>query len=254
MIGKRKALMQLMIVGTLGGWLAGACINASEGILAGLIHINAFKGMSVGLVSCVLLMFPWSLSLRQKGWWASGVLFGVLASVLAVTGYFLIWPYEAHGRSAVHKTVLAVVASYPIPVFGIGGLLGLGASTWIRPSLPQDRIWSVFVIPCIVVLGLSGIVWSMQKEEEAPVRADIQTLECCFVAYQAFVKKVGVSYAIFEAEKYCQEQLGPQAKCTAVEDCLDSCAHVRKACPEENKACKDAYRKCVLACPPPPEE
>ena len=186
MTRKRKALVQLMIVGTLGGWLAGACINASEGILAGLIHRNAFKGMSVGLLSCVLLMIPWSLSLRLKGWWASGVFFGVLASVLAVTGYFLIWPYEAHGRAAVHKTVLAVIASYPVPVFGIGGLLGLGASTWIRPSSAQYRVWSNFVIPIFVLSGLSGIVWSMQKEEEEPVRADIQTLECCFVAYQAF--------------------------------------------------------------------
>ena len=165
-----------------------------------------------------------------------------------MVSYFLIWPYDAHGRGAVHKTVLAILASYPVPIFGIGGLLGLGASSWIRPTQSHERLWIDFVLPIFIAGGLFGIVSSMQKGEkvEEPP-ADIQTLECCSVAYQAFVKKVGVSYAIFEAEKYCE------AKCTMVVNCLDRCVGIRKSCAEENKACKDAYRRCVLACPPPPK-
>ena len=89
----------------------------------------------------------------------------------------------------------------------------------------------------------------MQKvpEPEPENQQDVFALECCSKAYQAFVKKVGVSYAIFEAENYCE------VKCTEVVSCLDKCGDLRRNCATVDRACKDAYRACVLACPPPPK-
>ena len=54
MVRKRKALIQLMVIGCIGGWLQGACINSTEGVLLGLIHKNAFRGMIVGIISCAI--------------------------------------------------------------------------------------------------------------------------------------------------------------------------------------------------------
>jgi hypothetical protein len=244
MVGKGKALIQLMIIGAIGGWLAGACINADDGLLVALIRWDSARGSLVGLIAFSLLIFPWLFSVRRRCWWSYGLFFGVLAGFLAVLTYFLIWPYEAHGRENIHKTVAAILVSYPLPVFGIGGLMGLGASTWIRPSPEYTRFWSSLILPFMICIGVFFILHSSEKEEVQAPPADAQTLECCAVAYQAFVDKVGVSYAIFEAEKYCS------AKCTNVVDCLNQCASIRALCPIQNKACKDSYRRCVLACPP----
>jgi hypothetical protein len=249
MTRKRVVLIQLMIIGAIGGWLAGACVNSSEGVLLGLMHINSFKGMLVGLLACAILMFPWEYSLHRKTWWASGIFFGVLASLFAVLGFFLMWPYEAHGRTDVHKTVLAILASYPYQIFGIGALLGLGGSSWVRPTQIHERMWIDIILPLLIAVGLLTILISMQPkiEESTENTEDLYALECCSKAYQAFVKKVGVSYAIFEAEKYCE------VKCTSVVSCLDQCGVLRKNCATVDRACKDAYRACVLACPPPPK-
>ena len=35
--------------------------------------------------------------MRQRAWWLSGAVCGVLASILAVVLFFLIWPYDGHG-------------------------------------------------------------------------------------------------------------------------------------------------------------
>ena len=123
--------------------------------------------------------------------------------------------------------------------------MGLGASSWIRPTKIHERMWIDFVLPILIAGGLYSIVGGMKKEEIKEEPIDYHSLECCSIAYQAFVKKVGVSYAIFEAEKYCQ------AECTAVIGCLDDCAQIRKKCRIQDKSCKDFYRTCVFGCPPP---
>ena len=98
MIRIRKALFQLMLIGCIGGWLLAACIS-KDGILLGLVDKNAFRGMIVGTISCGILTKPWVFSMEKKGWLASAVFFGILASFLAIVFYFLIWPYESHGRA-----------------------------------------------------------------------------------------------------------------------------------------------------------
>ena len=255
MVRKQKAVIQLMVIGCIGGWLEGACINSSDGILMGLIHHNSLKAMLVGILSCTILAFPWNLSMDRRGWWATGIFFGVLASLFGLLGYFLIWPYEGHGRTGVYKTVLALVASYPEHIFGIGGLLGLGASSWIRPTQSHERLRMDFILPVFIVGGLLGLTISLYKVDVQEVQQDPRDVElekeCCSIAYQAFVEKVGVSYASFEAMRYCRDKLGPQVTCIVVDDCLEQCAVIRKNCAVEDKVCKDTYYKCILACPAP---
>jgi hypothetical protein len=100
------------------------------------------------------------------------------------------------------------------------------------------------VLPVIILGGLIGIVGENTKGmnvEEVVVTPESR--ECCSVAYQAFVGKVGVSYAIFEAEKYCDN------RCPMVSECIDTCEIRKKDCASNDRGCKDKYRECVQNCP-----
>ena len=261
MISTQKAVLKLILLGAIGGWLGGACVNASEGILAGLVHINSFKGALVGAIANVVLALPWLLSIssvekisgnleRPILKWISDFIgggFGVLASILAVYLFFLFWPYEAHGRSGAYKTMMAIAGTNTGSIFGIGGLVGVYASSWIRPNQEESYWWVDILLPLAILGGLIGIVSSNVKGlEPAEPEMTPDGIECCTLAYQAFVKKVGVSYAIFEAEKYCEIQ------CPVISDCLHACAEARELCGTDSRDCKDAYRACVLGCPNPP--
>jgi hypothetical protein len=241
-----KAMLQLLVLGALGGWLGGVCINASGGFISAIQDWAPYKAALVGLMSTLLLGFPWVWTMRQRGWWLSGAVFGVIASILAVLFFFLIWPYDGHGRDGVHKTVLTILGSYPIPVFGIGGLTGIFASSFIRPTQDGEHLWVDWVLPFLIVGGFVSVVGTVQPLEKETVTADqlsADELECCKVAYRAFVKKVGVSFAVFEAEKYCE------VECPLVNECLSTCAALKLECSADEITCKDQHRACVLSCP-----
>ena len=259
MISIQKASLKLIFLGAIGGWLGGACVNVSDVILDGLVHVNAFKSGLVGAVSNIILAMPWIFGInyiekqsaqREKPVlrWLSDIIggcFGIVSSVFAVSLFFLFWPYEAHGRVEAYKTVMAIVGTNPGSLFGIGGLVGVYASSWIRPT--QEKLFWLMdiLLPLAILGGLVGIVSSNIKSAAEPVAVEMseEEKECCGLAYQAFVEKVGVSYAIFEAEKYCE------ISCPVVSDCVDQCSTAREACGTELRECKDAYRACVLTCP-----
>ena len=241
-----KALMQLVLLGAFGGWLGGVCINASGGFITAIQDWAPYKAALVGLLSTLFLGIPWVWTMRQRAWWFSGGVFGVSASILAVLLFFLIWPYDGHGREGVHKTVLTILGAYPIPVFGIGGLTGVFASSWIRPTQEGERLWVDWVLPFVILGGFVSVVGTVQpleREEEVSVELSADDLECCKIAYRAFVQKVGVSFAVFEAEKYCE------VDCPLVNECLSVCSELKLECNSDDVTCKDQHRACVLACP-----
>ena len=259
MISNQKAVLKLVLLGAIGGWLGGACVNVSGGILEGLTHVNAFKSGLVGAISNLLLAFPWVLSInyverlsqrleRPFVKWSSDLIgggFGVLSSIFAVGLFFLLWPYEAHGRSGAYKTVMAIIGTNPGSLFGVGGLVGIYASSWIRPTQEELFWWMDILLPLGILGGLVGIVSANSTETTEPevVEMSAEGKECCTLAYKAFVEKVGVSYAIFEAEKYCE------IPCPIVSTCVDGCSKNRESCGSERRSCKDDYRACVLSCP-----
>ena len=241
-----RALIQLVLLGAFGGWLGGVCINASGGFITAIQDWAPYKAAFVGLMSTFLIGFPWVWTMRQRAWWLSGGFFGVLASIFAVLLFFLIWPYDGHGRDGVHKTVLTILGSYPIPVFGIGGLTGVFASSWIRPTQEGERLWVDWVLPFAIVGGFVSVVGTVKpldSQHETPVELSEDELECCKLAYRAFVQKVGVSFAVFEAEKYCE------VDCPLVNECLSVCSALKLECSMGDVTCKDQHRACVLACP-----
>ena len=241
-----KALIQLVLLGAFGGWLGGVCINASGGFITAIQDWAPYKAALVGLMSTLLLGLPWVWTMKQRGWWLSGAIFGVLASIVAVLFFFLIWPYDGHGREGVHKTVVTILGSYPIPVFGIGGLTGIFASSFIRPTQDGEHVWVDWVLPVLILSGFASVVGTVQPLEKETTTADqlsADELECCKLAYRAFVKKVGVSFAVFEAEKYCE------VECPLVNECLDACAGLKLECNADEVTCKDQHRACVLSCP-----
>ncbi len=241
-----KAIAQVVFLGTLGGWLGGVCINASGGFISAIQDLAPYKAALVGMLSTLILSWPWVWSMRKPGWWLSGGVLGVLASVLAVLLFFLLWPYEAHGRESVHKTVLTILGSYPIPVFGIGALTGIFASSFIRPTQDGEHLWVDWVLPVFILGGFASVVGTVQplsQETTTVEQLAPEEVECCGMAYQAFVKKVGVSYAIFEAEKYCE------VECPHVTACLDECNGLKETCVGPEVTCKDTHRACVLNCP-----
>ena len=241
-----KAIFQIVLLGAFGGWLGGVCINASGGFVSAIQNWAPYKAAWVGFVATLILSYPWVWTMKQRGWWLSGAVFGVVASILAVLFYFLFWPYDGHGREDVHKTVFMILASYPIPVFGIGGLTGIFTSSWIRPTQDGERLWVDLVLPFFIVGGFVSVLGTVQPLEDESVTADSLSpdeLECCRVAYRAFVKKVGVSFAVFEAEKYCE------VECPLVNECLSACSTLKNACASDDVTCKDQHRSCVLSCP-----
>lgn len=241
-----KALVQLILLGAFGGWLGGVCINASGGFITAIQDWAPYKAALVGLMSTLLLGFPWVWTMKQRGWWLSGAIFGVCASILAVLFFFLIWPYDGHGREGIHKTVLTILGAYPIPVFGIGGLTGIFASSFIRPTQDGEHVWVDWVLPLLILGGFASVVGTVQPLEKETTTADqlsADELECCKLAYRAFVKKVGVSFAVFEAEKYCE------VECPLVNECLDVCSALKLECDSDEVTCKDQHRACVLSCP-----
>ena len=245
MISSPKAVAQIVLFGAIGGWLGGVCINASGGLIVAAQTEAPLKAALVGILAFLTLSLPWGWSMKQRAWWFTGGAFGVTASILAVLFYFLLWPYEGHGRDGVYKTVLMIVASYPIPVFGIGGLMGVFTSSWIRPTQDGEHLWVDWVLPVAILGGLLSIMGTVRPlaDNEPKRELTIEEAQCCGMAYRAFVKKVGVSYAIFEAEKYCEVQ------CDLVSECLDVCGEQKNACRSDETTCKDAHRECVLACP-----
>jgi hypothetical protein len=245
MISSPKAVLQIVLFGAVGGWLGGVCINASGGLIVAAQTAAPLKSALVGVLAFLTLALPWGWSMKQPRWWFLGGAFGVTASILAVLFYFLLWPYEGHGRAGVWKTVLMIVGSYPIPVFGIGGLMGVFTSSWIRPTQDGEHLWVDWVLPFVIFGGLLSIVGTVNPliDDEPQVELTVEEKECCALAYRAFVKKVGVSYAIFEAEKYCEVQ------CDLVSECLDVCTEEKVACQANDTKCKDDHRECVLACP-----
>ena len=244
MIHLPKATVQLVLIGAIGGWLGGVCINASQGLLAGVMSYNALQAALVGTLSTAILAFPWVWTMKRRGWLVTGGIFGIIASLLALVMFFLFWPYDGHGRDAIHKTVLTMIYSYPVPFFGIGSLMGVYASSWIRPTQEGEHLWVDWILPGLILVGLGSIVNNAAPPEKAPEKElTADDVECCKMAYQAFVQKVGVSFAVFEAEKYCE------VKCPIVTSCLDVCMETKDSCTSGETACKDSHRACVLACP-----
>jgi len=258
MISTQKAVLKLILLGALGGWLGGACVNASGDLLKGLVHVNALKGMLAGSLTHIFLAIPWIFSInsfeklsvrfeRPILKWGSeflGAGFGVIGSILTVYLFFLFWPYEAHGRYGAYKTVIAIVGTSSLAIVGVGGLVGVYASSWIRPKQEQSNTLIDIGFPVMILGGLIGIVGTntrgMETEE---IVITPESRECCSVAYQAFVGKVGVSYAVFEAEKYCDN------RCPLVSECIDTCEVQKNDCSSNDKNCKDSYRECVQNCP-----
>ena len=236
-------IAKLIVLGAIGGWLGGVCINTLGTLIAGLTNINSLKGSLVGIVSMMILSIPWGWSINSKDWWFWGGNYGYLCSILTVLLYFLIWPYDGHGRGDIHKTVLAIVAAYPLPVFGIGGLTGVYASAWLRPQKPESLLFRI-AFPLVILGGLATIIGASMPEEVKPKpKASPEQLECCKLAYQAFVEKVGVSYAIYKAEEYCETQ------CEEVNNCLNHCMDTKEQCSKDANQCKEEHRACVLSCP-----
>ena len=237
--------------------------NASDGILSGLIHANALKGALVGAIVHLILSLPWVFSIRsvekisgnlekQILKWNQIKLEGeiILSSIPAVL-VFLFWPYEAHGRSGAYKTVMAIIEQIRVRVWNqwitrnVCLFLDLTAS---REIFMVERHRIAIVYP---KWSCGESVGSNLKEIDSSEDSKMtpEAIECCSLAYQAFVKKVGVSYAIFEAEQYCE------VECPIISDCLDVCDKTREACRADGRTCKDAYRKnCVLSCPNPEPE
>ena len=240
-----KAILQLVILGALGGWLGGVCVNASGGFMTAIQSIAPLKAALVGLLSTLFLSWPWVWSMRKRAWWFTGGGFGVVASIIAVILFFLIWPYDAHGRVGWYKTVLTIIGSYPIPVFGIGGLTGVFASSWIRPTQDGEHLWVDWVLPVLILGGLVSVVGTVQPLTDSKPKKELTEAEltCCTMAYRAFVKKVGVSFAVFEAEKYCE------VECPLVNECLSECSLLKDACRSDEVTCKEEHRECVLSCP-----
>lgn len=241
-----KAIAQLLLLGAVGGWLGGVCINASGGFVAALQDWASYKAALVGLLSILTLSLPWVWTMKQRAWWFSGGAFGVATSILAVLLYFLLWPYDGHGRTEIHKTVITILGAYPIPVFGIGGLTGVFASSWIRPTQDGEHLWVDWVLPFFIAGGFISVIGTVQPLKDDSPKVDelsAEELECCRMAYRAFVKKVGVSFAVFEAEKYCE------VECPLVNECLSECSTLKDACASDEVTCKDQHRNCVLSCP-----
>ena len=258
MISTPKAIVQILVLGFLGGWLGGVCINASDGILAAMQSITPLKAALVGLLSTLSLSIPWAVLqhmifvlfpkiriMRKPYWWLSGAMFGVMASVMAVLYYFLLWPYDGHGRMGIHKTVVTIVGVYPIPVFGIGGLTGIFASSWIRPTQEGEQFWLDWLLPLAILAGMFSILGTVAplENDEPEQQLSPEEIQCCQMAFQAFVKKVGVSYAVFETEKYCE------VECPLVNECLDRCNTFKETCSLDEGVCKSQHRECVLSCP-----
>ena len=150
MLTTPKAIGQIILLGALGGWLGGVCINITDdpvGLVPTMLSESPMRAGLVGLLSTLSLSLIWSVLQHivfmvvpkkrlsyNPYWWVSGAMFGILASVVAVLYFFLLWPYDGHGRMGMHKTVVTILGVYPIPVFGIGGLTGIFAASWIRPT------------------------------------------------------------------------------------------------------------------------
>ena len=92
-------------------------------------------------------------------------------------------------------------------------------------------------------MSVVGTVQPLDRDEKVSVELSAEDLECCKLAYRAFVQKVGVSFAVFEAEKYCK------VDCPLVNECLSVCSGLKLECSKGDVTCKDQHRACVLACP-----
>ena len=45
-----------------------------------------------------------------------------------------------------------------MPVFGIGGLIGVFTSSWIRPTQDGEHLWVDWILPFVILGGLFSIV------------------------------------------------------------------------------------------------
>ena len=290
----RKETILITVFCALSGWLGGAA-SARGSFFDALLGVDSLKWMLVLMFIGLITSKPWRLGAHSKYWFIWGVLAGLSSGFLSLVTYFMIWPYDGHGRERVFTTVAAMLVSYPALFIGLACCIGCVVNAIIRDqehravrrhnhrvqrrresvgltnTADQDdpseeglrevidefveeliphhsRYWPYAHIG-VLIMALGGaaiLIWSHRPpEKSAPVMSG-RDQECCRQAYKAFITKVGVSYAIFESERFCD------TSCSNVSACLQECKAMRETCvsvkPSED-SCKQSYRNCVLACP-----
>ena len=284
----------ITVLCAVSGWLGGAA-SARGSFFDALLGVDSLKWMLVLSFVGLVASKPWRLGAHSKYWLVWGILSGLSSGLLSLVTYFLIWPYEGHGRERVFTTVVAMLVSYPALFIGLACCIGCvvnaiirdqehravhrhnlriqqrrqsseSASTaemddssddglrevideFIEEVLPHhSRYWPYAHIGVLIMaLGAAAmLIWSHRPPEKSVSVMSGRDQECCRQAYKAFITKVGVSYAIFESERFCD------TSCNNVSECLQGCKEMRETCvsvkPGE-ESCKQTYRNCVLACP-----
>ena len=97
-----------------------------------------------------------------------------------------------------YKTVLTILGSYPIPVFGIGGLMGF-LPFLIRPTQEGERLWvdCVALSHCGRFCKRCRTVQPLDREQKVSTGLSADELECTKLV-QSICSKGGVSFAVFE--------------------------------------------------------
>lgn len=248
-------VIQALLIFTLGGWIAGVCVEAADAdqtILAAIFDKTAFQtafSAAIGGSICALILAWFS-----RGPWAWPCAIGIapVLMVFVCVTYFLLWPYDGHGRSGLHKTVMAFLAAYWLRLLPIS--IAVTTSTvGVLRSFGGDRSWKNsfgFWGVAIFSLIVSSLMVVMVDRDNGEVDSTPFSRSCCSTAYGVFVKKVGVSYAIHQSEMYCE------ASCPEISDCLDQCMLKKEGCLQdrhlEEEACKQAHRDCTWSCPSDP--
>ena len=245
-------IMQALLIFSIGGWFAGVCVeasNADSSIFAAFVSPTSFQAALAACLGgsfCAVLM-AWT----ARGKWAwlwSIVLAPVLMISISLT-YFFLWPYDGHGRTGVHKTVMILLGTYWYRLLPVAIAVTTTTVAAIR-AFWHDKGWrsstGYLGVSAMCLLSVS-VMLSMVERHRAQPESTPYSKQCCEAAYQVFVKKVGVSYAIHESEMYCE------APCTEISACLESCMQIKEDClqesHQEDDACKQGHRECTWSCP-----
>ena len=126
-----KKTILITVLCALSGWLGGAA-SARGSFFDALLGADSLKWMIVLSLIGLIASKPWRLGAHSKYWFIWGVLAGLSSGLLSLVTYFLIWPYDGHGRERVFTTVAAMLVSYPALFIGLACCIGCVVNAIIR--------------------------------------------------------------------------------------------------------------------------
>ena len=130
----------ITVLCAVSGWLGGAA-SARGSFFDALLGVDSLKWMLVLSFVGLVVSKPWRLGAHSKYWLVWGLLAGLSSGLLSLVTYFLIWPYEGHGRERVFTTVVAMLVSYPALFIG----LPVASAALSTPSFGTNSI-ALFIV------------------------------------------------------------------------------------------------------------